>query len=225
MDQTLIGLLALGLGFGILHAFDADHIVAVSSLSNLQPAGDKGGGWRRGLAYGMRWAMGHGGILLLVALAASVFQQRLPEVVPFIAEKVVGIVLILSGLAIFRSLYRQRTRLHMHRHGDVLHAHLTTENRRRHHDHRPVLVGVVHGLAGSAPALALIPASFHQPLLSFGYVLLFSTGVLAGMGGFSLLLAHGQRLIQRESQRLYDGSRLLLGSTAVGLGLFWLASA
>lgn len=233
-QQTLSAILFLGFSLGLLHAFDADHIVAVSSLS-----ARKNGG-KAGVRYALKWALGHGGILLLVAIAALYFRWQLPDFIPYSAEKIVGVILIVAGLSLFWTLHRQRIQLRVHRHGDVVHAHLATvdntpatrntsgnalDNNTAAHDHTPVLVGIVHGLAGSAPALALIPATLYQPWLAAGYVLIFSLGVLAGMVGFGLLLGRGQRFLQRRSQALFDGSRLLLGVCATGLGVFWLAAA
>lgn len=222
-QQTLSALLILGFSLGLLHAFDADHIVAVSSLS----ARKRGG--KAGVLYALKWALGHGGILLLVAIAALYFRWRLPEFIPYSAEKIVGVILIVAGLSLFWTLHRQRVQLRVHRHGDVVHAHLASidtsvSGKTAAHDHTPVLVGIVHGLAGSAPALALIPATLYQPWLAAGYVLIFSMGVLTGMVGFGLLLGHGQRFLLRRSPALFDGSRLLLGLCATGLGVFWLAA-
>lgn len=223
-QQTLSAILILGFSLGLLHAFDADHIVAVSSLS----ARKRGG--KAGVLYALKWALGHGGILMLVAIAALYFRWQLPEFIPYSAEKIVGVILIVAGLSLFWTLHRQRVQLKVHRHGDVVHAHLATVDtatggKAVAHDHTPVLVGIVHGLAGSAPALALIPATLYQPWLAAGYVLIFSLGVLTGMVGFGLLLGRGQRFLLQRSPALFDGSRLLLGLCATGLGVFWLAAA
>ncbi len=226
-QQTLSAILILSFSLGLLHAFDADHIVAVSSLS----ARKRGG--KAGVLYALKWALGHGGILLLVAIAALYFRWQLPDFIPYSAEKIVGVILIVAGLSLFWTLHRQRIQLKVHRHGDVVHAHLAcvepsisnkASGKTAAHDHTPVLVGIVHGLAGSAPALALIPAALYQPWLAAGYVLIFSLGVLAGMVSFGLLLGHGQRFLLRRSPALFDGSRLLLGLCATGLGVFWLAA-
>jgi hypothetical protein len=219
MDQsTLHGILILSFSLGLLHAFDADHIVAVSSLSARRKS------WTAGVLYALKWALGHGGVLLLVAVATLYFRWQLPDFIPYSAEKFVGVILIVTGVSLLWTLYRQRVQLRVHRHGDVVHAHLATSDKPVAHDHTPVLVGIVHGLAGSAPALALIPATLYQPWLATGYVLIFSLGVLLGMLGFGLLLGHGQRFLQRRSPALLDGSRLLLGLCAMGLGAFWLAA-
>lgn len=217
--QTLAGIMTLSFALGLLHAFDADHIVAVSSLASRKRD------WRRGALYALKWAVGHGGILLLVAAATLLLRWQLPEVIPHSAEKIVGVILIVAGLSIFWSLYRQRVQLKLHSHGSVVHAHLTRPEQGASHDHTPVLVGVVHGLAGSAPALALIPAALYQPWLAIAYVVIFSLGVLAGMVTFGLLLGHCQRFLLARRPVLFDGLRILLGAGATGLGVLWLSAA
>jgi hypothetical protein len=106
----------------------------------------------------------------------------------------------------------------------VVHAHLATSEKVSNHDHAPILVGIVHGLAGSAPALALIPATLYQPTLGLSYVLIFSAGVLAGMLTFGILLSRGQRFLLRHHPLLFDGGRAMLGAGAAILGVFWLAA-
>ena len=102
-EQTLISLLSISFLMGITHAFDADHIVAVSSLTYRKH--------RRipSVLYAVRWAMGHGGILLLIAGAALFFRVQLPDYIPDYAEKLVGVILIVSGATLVWNLRRQRT--------------------------------------------------------------------------------------------------------------------
>lgn len=216
-EYTLIGLLSVSFAMGLVHAFDADHVVAVSSLAGRRQR-------TSGFLYALQWALGHGGVLLLIAFAALCLRAQLPDYVPHTAEKLVGLILIFSGLSIFWSLHRQRAGIRLHRHGDVVHAHLAAAEQPVNHDHAPMLVGVVHGLAGSAPALALIPATLYQPVLGLGYILIFSAGVLAGMLTFGLLLGYGQRHLLALNPRLWDHGRAILGAGATVLGLIWLGA-
>lgn len=218
-SSALPAILAAGFSLGLLHALDADHIVAVSALAARQRR------WQNSVAYAARWALGHGAILVLVAAAALCLRWRLDDAVGQIAEQAVGAILIVSGLAIIGQLRRQRIGLAVHRHGAQVHAHLARPAQGRRHDHAPALVGLVHGLAGSAPALALIPATLYHPALALGYVLIFSLGALGGMVLFGLLLGRCQQSLLRHSPRIFDGSRLALGVGATGLGLFWLGAA
>lgn len=217
-EQTLIGILSVSFMMGLVHAFDADHVVAVSSLASRRR------GPIAGFLYALQWALGHGGVLSLIAIAALYFRWQLPDYIPHSAEKLVGLILIFSGLSVMWSLYRQKASIHLHQHGDVMHAHLATAEKKVNHDHTPILVGVVHGLAGSAPALALIPATLYEPALGLGYIVIFSGGVLAGMLTFGLLFSRGHRWLQRYNPQMADRGRAVLGVVATVLGVLWLSA-
>ncbi|MGE0385596.1 MAG: hypothetical protein AB7Q97_12755 [Gammaproteobacteria bacterium] len=215
-----LNIAALALALGAVHAFDADHIAAVSALaSRAEPGQDPAVLSRRGIAYAIRWALGHGTVLVAAALAAAALRLRLPEAVSQIAERAVGIVLIATGIALLWSLRVQRIGLHAHRHGSVSHLHLARSIR---HDHAPVLVGLLHGLAGSAPMLAVIPVALWRPAAAAAYVLVFSAGVMAGMVAFGAALGRIQCAVAVRSPRSLAAFRLLLAGCTVGLGLAWL---
>lgn len=213
--MSLAGLLAVAVPLGMLHALDADHLVAVSSLGAARP-----GGAPRSLVYSFRWAMGHGGLLIIVAISALLFHRTMPAMLPGWAERAVGVVLIGTGALALRQLYLDRLGKVAHRHGVVEHAHHLG---RRGHDHAPMAIGMLHGLAGSAPAMALIPATLLHPALGLAYVLVFSIGVLIGMLCFGLCLRRTQGLLLDHSPLLADAGRMALGLAAIALGLFWLA--
>jgi high-affinity nickel permease len=97
-EQTLISLLSIRFLMGVTHAFDADHTVAVSSLAHRKE--DR----LPGLSYAFRWALGHGGILLLAAIAVLLFRVQMPDFIPHSAGKIVGVVLIVSGLSLIGTL-------------------------------------------------------------------------------------------------------------------------
>jgi len=219
MDSTTIGILTLGAGLGLIHAFDADHVAAVSSL-----AGRKGRPWA-GPSYALRWAVGHGAALLIIGALTLLVGIRLPDWIFASAEKAVGVILVGVGASILCSLWRRGVRLRPHRHDGVEHAHLVAAETEPEggHDHAPMLVGVVHGLAGSAPALAMIPAARSEPLVGLLYLAVFSLGVSAGMITVGLLLGRLQHFLSRARAGLHELGQLVLGVAATVLGVVWLA--
>lgn len=222
--ESLWGILALGFSLGLLHAFDADHIMAVSGLS-MQSTETPGRRLMvvRTARYCLRWALGHGGVLLAITIALIGFDRQLPAVVPALAERAVGLMLIALGVWIIVTTWRSRIGLRLHRHGDHVHMHLSADDNGRH-DHRPVLLGMTHGLAGSAPFLALLPVlGTRSYTLAIAYMLLFCTGVVAAMLVFGFCLGHVQSALARLGTRVLHGSRLLLGAASVGFGIYWLA--
>jgi nickel/cobalt exporter len=219
--STLYSILTLAFGLGLLHALDADHIMAVSSLSmssrNSCP-------WKatRTLGFCFRWALGHGAVLVSLAFLFLLLKLELPSIVPLFAEKIIGLLLFGIGCWIFYSLWTRRLSLELHAHDDVTHVHLT-ERGRKHHTHQPILIGITHGLAGSAPVLALIPATNQgSAIVGVLYVMLFCLGVLISMLAFGLFFSKLQDWIAGFGQRLFQASRMLIASLAICIGGYWL---
>jgi len=239
MQESSLALLSLGFGLGLLHALDADHIMAVSSLAFSKSGSDIDAVERsRGqtVRFCIQWAVGHGGILLLLGTLVLFAGVAIPEQVSAWAEKAVGIILISLGLWIFWQFYQKRLHLRVHSHEGLTHVHLDNTsleridektrhglNKSSHHDHRPVLVGITHGLAGSAPVLAIIPLiDSGQGWFGLMYVAMFSLGVVSTMLVFGLFFNKFQNSLQNYSRRLFDVSRLALASLSIGFGGYWL---
>jgi len=221
METTsLLALMLVAVPLGMAHALDSDHVLAVSSLAAARD-GRNGG---RGVAYAARWAIGHGGLLLLVAALVLLLHWNMPAPLPYWAERLVGVILVATGLsACWRVLQNRRSRV-SHRHGDVEHAHALGRPPALRHEHAPMAVGMVHGLAGSGPAMALIPATLLHPALGLAYVLVFSAGVLLGMLTFGVCLRSFQGLLLRRAPLLADIGRATIGLLAMAAGAFWLAT-
>ena len=202
LDSTVMAVLLASLPLGFVHALDVDHVVAVSSLAA------RDDGRRASLRYAALWALGHGGLLMLIALAALLFHWALPPALPFWAERLVGGILIVAGVSMLWTLFRGHSIAAPHAHNFRLRA--------------PLAVGMVHGTAGSAAALALIPMSLYRPELGLAYVLVFSIGVMVGMVGFGLGLGQIQSWLGKHVPGALRAFRTMIGVAAIGLGLSWL---
>jgi nickel/cobalt exporter len=232
MTIEMFSLLLMGLGLGLLHALDADHIMAVSALSNRKPS------LKRTLRFSANWAVGHGSVLIILGLLFFGLGIALPESIQQLAESSVGVLLIGLGLACFWQFHKENVVLnkhtHEHRDGSIEHTHLHVHDHDKKVEsseqvkeaHTPVMVGILHGLAGSAPALALIPAMMQTSLLeAMGYLVLFSAGVLFSMVAFGLSFGLVQKKLQQKSIKIFNWSRKVIASAAVGIGFYWLSQA
>ena len=83
---TLYSILSLGFGLGLLHALDADHIMAVSSLASTNGKDKKNWSGRSMLWFCTRWAVGHGAILLSLAILFIFAKIELPAIVPYLRK-------------------------------------------------------------------------------------------------------------------------------------------
>ena len=226
MFSSVSTMIVAGFSLGLLHALDADHVMAVSALSSRKP------GLLSAIKHSAHWALGHAGVLLASGLLLFGLGWQIPQAFSHLAEASVGLVLIIIGLVCIWQFRKQPLRLSQHKHGDVEHAHwciddeLDTHISKNSKAHTPVLVGMLHGLAGSAPALALIPVVVQGNIYSaFMYLLVFSLGVMLSM----LLFAAGLGVIQKNLKhiniRFYQFSRYLIASASILLGGFWLSQS
>jgi sulfite exporter TauE/SafE len=183
----------LGVGFllGMRHALDADHVVAVSALLARSPE------LRRSWFVGLCWGCGHTATLLLIGLVVLVFRVTIPGTVARACEAVVGLMLVVLGLALARSLYHEQWHLHTHDHDGTRHIHLHSHRRGEDHAHRhgwweslsPVAVGMVHGLAGSAALMLLVLSTAQTLGEGVAYILLFGLGSVLGMLAVGTLIS------------------------------------
>jgi len=212
--MTIENTLFLAFSLGLLHALDADHIMAVSGLSAKKP------NMKSCLKFCAHWASGHGLALLTIASGVYLFGLAIPEQLSSMAESLVGVVLILIGLITLWQIYRNRLLLSFHRHEpDIHHAHWHEKNHKKVQDHSALLVGLLHGVAGSAPLLVLIPLSKMGSIAdAMGYVFLFGLGVIIAMIIFGGLMAQGYRQLEKIGNKFVVMVRAIVAFSSIGLG-------
>lgn len=114
----LAGVLGLALALGGLHAFDADHVMAVTALASGRARP------RELLAVSARWAAGHGAALMVLGSLVLLLGMTIPPSLSRVAELAVGVLLLLIGAWVLYDLHGRRVHLHVHRHDDLPpHAH------------------------------------------------------------------------------------------------------
>jgi len=210
-------LLLLGFGLGFLHALDADHVMAISSL-------DQGKfNLKKSLRFCLNWAIGHGGVLCVTGLIFFGLGFQLPVYLQSLAEQAVGLLLIFLGSWLLWQLRKESLVITTHHHGKIQHTHWHKANQPLESNHAPVMVGMLHGLAGSAPAIALIPA-LSSGQLGMSYLLIFSLGVMISMLGFGLIWSLVQMRLQKVHQGLFRLLRGMVASSAIFMGCYWLVA-
>jgi ABC-type nickel/cobalt efflux system permease component RcnA len=224
----LEGMLATigGVGFvlGLRHALDPDHVVAVTTLASQRA------GLRRTSLVGAFWGAGHALSLGLAGGLILVLRVTVSPGVSDVLESMVGVMLVLLGGVALRRALRLRVHAHPHAHDGTthvhLHAHHAAAQEVHQHPHllqgglRPFLVGLVHGLAGSA-GLALL-ALGAAPTLGAGlvYLAVFAVGTVAGMLLLTALMSVPLALVESRFATLHRLVQLAAGAASVGLGLY-----
>jgi len=192
-DFPIWSTLALGFVLGLRHALDADHLAAVSTFVSEER------NLLRSTLIGASWGMGHTASLLVFGLAVASFRLTLTPRLSQFLEFLVGCMLIFLGASVlFRMVRGGALHVHRHEHDGVQHTHLHVHLGQAEHEHqhrtlrlggRPFVVGVVHGLAGTAALMMLVVGALPSVFLAAGYILIFGVGSIGGMMAMSLMMS------------------------------------
>src|SRR6266550_185938 len=227
----VFALVGLGLVFGLKHATEVDHVVAVSAIVS-----EHRSVWRCALV-GALWGLGHTSALLIVGVLVLGFRIAVPLPVAHWLEFGVALMIIgLGVLAVVRVL-RQRADIHLHKHshGGASHVHVHFhEAETAHagiptsHSHaisrigfKPLLVGGMHGLAGSAALTLLVLTQTQSVLLGLLYLVVFGLGSIIGMLLMSGLIGLPFALSSRRLSRFNYGLQTLAGSLSIVFGMWY----
>jgi hypothetical protein len=226
MPTSPLALLGLGFALGLRHALDVDHLAAVSTIVS-----QRAGVWRSSLV-GALWGLGHTASLLAVAVVVIALHASIPASVGLALELGVAAMLVWLGASLLLRLWRGATlHVHVHDHGGRPHAHPhvhapSAELDHAHHPRtatRPLLVGMVHGLAGSGALMLAVLASIERPAIALGYVTAFGMGAVGGMVAMSTLLGLPLAWAAQRYRTVETALRAsaAVASVAVGLWLAW----
>lgn len=232
--HTLI-LLMWGLAAGAAHAFEVDHMTAVSTFVAKRPSP------RRAVIFGIKWALGHGLSLLLLGSLLFALKTTLhitmSATVAGSLERLVGMALFGLGLWTLLRLAPAQLQVaggHAHPHShDGLHTHshaaeYSDDDGESHahphtHDHGSLWMGVLHGLAGTAGFVGEGVVALSQSYaFVVAYTLIFSTGVLLSMGFYAAILGGAISWGGQRSHNFLNFARGASGVCACIVGLMWM---
>lgn len=233
---NFLSIIALGFFLGMRHATDPDHVIAVTTIVSRERQISKSA-W-----IGIFWGIGHTLTIFVVGAGIILFDLVIPARVGLSMELAVGLMLIVLGVfnvtSFFRALPTQG-HSHPHSHGDYVHTHphshapeahshsadgtpLAKIDRMlmsfRYRPIRPLVIGIVHGLAGSAAVALLVLASIHNAKWAIAYLLVFGVGTIAGMMLITMSIASSFRLV-RGGPRFFRRIALASGVLSIGFGL------
>jgi hypothetical protein len=216
----LIASSGLGSLLGMRHALEPDHLAAVSTLVTRER------GNLRAALLGAWWGVGHTMALLAVGIVLVILRAELPPRAGEVFEFFVAIMLVALGIRAVYVAARQGPAgpAHAHHHGGIVHSHEGVPA----HVHiggwtlarRPLLIGAVHGLAGSGALTALVLTTLPTTAARLTYMLLFGLGSTAGMARLSSVLGWPMARLQSHTGivRAVSG---LVGCVSIALGLVW----
>jgi hypothetical protein len=233
---SVISLLAFGFALGLKHATEADHLAAVSTIVS-----DRKSIWSASLVGGL-WGVGHTISLFVAGVAVIVLHFEISDRLARGLEFCVALMLVVLGLDSLRKLARGgQLHMHLHRHGIHVHAHPhlhessqahqgararePSVNQHTHHGlaigPRPLIVGMIHGLAGSGALMLLVLSTISSPLIGMSYILVFGIGSIGGMMLMSFILSVPFHLTTTTRfVRVERTMRGMAGLFSLGFGLF-----
>jgi ABC-type nickel/cobalt efflux system permease component RcnA len=230
MDSLLTATVTVGFAFGMQHALDPDHLVAVSTIVGEQKS------IRRSSLIGTFWGMGHTTSLLAVGLVVIFSKQAIPPRVAAQLELPVAFMLVYLGIQTLRkSLKGWHFHVHTHSHDGHEHVHFhahqpggAVSGPHHHHDPlrfalRPYLVGIVHGMAGSGALMLLVLSTVPTVTKQLSYIASFGVGSIAGMlamsAAISIPFAFTAIRFEQVNRYIQAGAGML--SLVFGCFLLW----
>lgn len=236
---TLLSIVAIGFFLGMRHATDPDHVIAVTTIvSRERKLG-------RAAWIGVFWGLGHTLTIFTVGSAIILFNVVIPARIGLSMELSVAVMLILLGVWNVASFLRAVpadapvVHSHPHIHDGHVHSHEHLHVSEAHsHEHsqltaldqrfgkaapyrllRPLLVGIVHGLAGSAAVALLILATIQNSRWAIAYLLVFGVGTIAGMMLITMSLASTFHVVGHRFERFSHRLKMISGLVSLAFGL------
>jgi ABC-type nickel/cobalt efflux system permease component RcnA len=237
MDASLtsagiLALLGLGLIFGLKHATEVDHVVAVSTIVSQHR------NLLRSAMVGALWGAGHTASLLIIGAIVLSLRVTIPEAVSNWLEFCVALMILgLGASALWRALRKGREiHVHKHSHDGVSHVHVHFHEPATRHGERgvaphahavssvgikPFLIGTMHGLAGSGALTLLVLTQIKSAWLGLLYLMIFGAGSIIGMLLMSGLIGLPFALTSRNLSGLHHRLQAAAAGLSIAFGLWY----
>jgi len=227
--------MGLGLAVGIEHAFEPDHVAAVSTQISKSEFSKKSTrqmlreSITRSSFLGMLWGAGHTTTLVLMGFLVYALAITIQDKIFSELEFAVGIMLVFLGVTTIlnkRIKFRHR-HPHQHKDGSIHfdeHGHNDSEHS---HTHKSYFVGLIHGLAGSGSMIVLTASTLDNVGMVLGFITIFGIGSMIGMAlvgsiiGIPLVFGNKIKLIQKSFRYVAGGFSVIIGlNITYQIGLF-----
>jgi ABC-type nickel/cobalt efflux system permease component RcnA len=245
---TLFSIIVIGFFLGMRHATDPDHVIAVTTIVSQQRSTKRaaliGAFWGVGHTATI-FAVGTAIILFNLVIPARLgLGMELSVGVMLIALGGWNLAAFLRSMPVASPVEGEKPLIysHAHHHGEHSHVHPHAHAGEAHHQAaeqmsgarldekfgvrtglypfvRPLVVGIVHGLAGSAAVALLILASIRDPGWAIAYLLVFGVGTIAGMMLITMSVASTFRFVGHRFERFGQRLAMVSGLVSVAFGL------
>ena len=207
---------AVGIGFvvGFRHAFEPDHLAAVTTLATRER------GARHAARLGLAWGVGHTLSVAVVATALIILGIHVPERFYHTAELGVAALLILLGVGtLFVEAKRHRAALGPQHATAHVHHHPHTHPEQVRSAPKALAFGIAHGLAGSGAVVVLLVAASSRLEEQVSYLAAFGVGTMAGMSLVSLLTGVAANAVSQRHALAATWVRVAAACVSVAVGI------
>ena len=229
---NILAVLTIGLVFGLKHATEVDHVIAISTIVSRHR------NVFRSAIVGALWGAGHTASLLVVGTIVLSMQVAIPEKFSGWLELLVALMIIYLGVsALWRVLRKSgKAHVHEHSHDGLSHTHVhfhEAENKhvpssRAPHSHaiarigwKPALVGMMHGLAGSGALTLLVLMQIRSAWVGFLYIATFGFGSMVGMLLMSGLIGLPFAFASKKLAHVHQGLQTIAALVSIGFGVWY----
>jgi ABC-type nickel/cobalt efflux system permease component RcnA len=223
MDLSIIFILLTGLGLGLGHSLDPDHVVAVSTLVCNNKS------LRKSITSATVWGIGHSAVLLVIGLLVLALSVVIPQTILKLFDCAAGILLIILGVLVVRpliveSISPNQSKIHEHAHSHThphshTHEHVTESEHSHAHLHKSALTGAVQGLGGSAALMLVTLSTVNSLMIGAAFIFLFGVGVILGMVGIACLVGSVIAYTASNLEKVHKLIKALTGSASIVFGI------
>ena len=223
MEIGFLSILALGFVLGIKHAIEPDHVIAVSTIASQSKKL-----FRSSLA-GVFWGIGHTATLFIIGIILILMKGEMPEKWAMSLEFLVGIMLVYLGASTILSF--KNIHVHQHGHDEDLHKHVHSHKHSGKHEHnhqnknvsylKSLMIGFVHGLAGSGAMVLLTMSTVKSVWEAAIYILIFGVGTILGMLFFTTIIGI-PFVLSAKKLSLNNTFTRITGVISISFGIFYM---
>jgi len=229
---SAVTVLIIGFTLGLKHATEVDHVVAISTIVSQHK------NVFRSAIVGALWGAGHTASLLVVGAIALLLRVAIPERVSGWLEFGVALMIIGLGISALWRALRKGTQIHVHEHSHdgLKHKHIHFHDHEKKHEpsatsrhshavsrvgFKPLLIGTMHGLAGSGALTLLVLTQISSSWIALLYLAIFGIGSIAGMVLMSGLLGLPFALTSRNLTKLHYQLQTVAAALSICFGIWY----
>jgi ABC-type nickel/cobalt efflux system permease component RcnA len=221
-DANILSALLLGGLLGIKHAMDPDHVVVVTTIVSRNRS------ILRSTLAGLTWGIGHTIVLFAVGFGVLFLKLSIPDRLALGMEFCVGILLVVLGIPLlWKLIVRNKSHAHVHEHIDSTHVHFHSHaqshtdpiSHKHTHLRRSLLIGMLHGMAGSGALMVLVLGTMSDAVQGLYFLLVFGVGSILGMAIFSSAISLPFKLATSRSLKLNLWLQGIAGCISIVLGI------